>query len=234
MRVLDRTASARRGRPRAARVRAGRSSARSSPAAPRSPCPRRTGTRARSCRRASSTCARDAARSARCRCRTNGSGRRVRSVAARPRADAASRGPSGARRAQAAVAARAIRQRSSGCSSTGTSEASCAQYSNSSRRTGPAVCAVRRVEQLAWVRPEAGKHGQVVAAAEHVDRVELQEPICPMTRRMCRASMRPRRPRVGEALRGERDPPRLRRSQPHSPTLGSAVPTTLARATPAP
>ena len=47
-------------------------------------------------------------------------------------------------RPQASVPARAIRHRRCGCRRTGISEASCPQYSNNSRRIGPAVCAVSR------------------------------------------------------------------------------------------
>ena len=96
-----------------------------------------------------------------------------------------------------------MRQRSSGCRSTGSSDASWPQYSNS--RRGRAVG--EPVEELAAVGPEAAERRQVVGPLEHVDRVDLQQPDVLDHPAQVPAAGLGVGPRLGEALRGEGQPP---------------------------
>ena len=72
----------------------------------------------------------------------------------------------------ASSAARAMRQRRSGCSATGSSDASWPQYSNSRRG---ARWAARSSSAVSY-GPEPAEQRQVVRALEHVDRVDLEQP----------------------------------------------------------
>ena len=96
----------------------------------------------------------------------------------------------------ASSAARAMRQRSSGCSATGSSDASWPQYSNSRRG---ARCAARS-SSARVVRAEPAEQRQVVRALEHVDRVDLQQ------RRRGRARRRSARRRARPPGAGRRSP----------------------------
>ncbi len=206
---------ARAGRPRstgsgspgsapAAPARSGRRAARSAAGPRSSPHRRRTGTRARSCRRASSTWSRGGwagpRRSHRPRSAppggpARGSRRESRGAARTSGWPSRSPWPGCAPSASAGSAA--------GCS--GISDAACPQYSNSSALRTPG----QPVEQVARVRPEAGEDRQVVRADQHVDRVDLQQPH-PVDHPAQVPCVDPAgRPRLGEALGGERDPARL-------------------------
>ena len=93
-----------------------------------------------------------------------------------------------------------------------TCEASCTQYSNSS----PSVGGVG--DQAARVRPEPGEQRQLLAAHQHVDRVDLDQPDPVEHPAQVAAVDPPRRAGIGEALRGERDAARRRKRRRVSAT----------------
>src|ERR1700722_233397 len=61
------------------------------------------------------------------------------------------------------------------------------------------------VDQIVWVGAQAGEQGQVVRAAQHVDRVQLQQPYMGQHATYVACVDPARRARLGEALRGQRD-----------------------------
>ena len=73
--------------------------------------------------------------------------------------------------------------------------------------------------EVAPVRPEAGEQRQLLAAHEHVDRVDLDQADPVEHPADVAAVDAARRPRLGEALGGERDAPR--RSPAESRSTGA-------------
>ena len=125
---------------------------------------------------------------------------------------------------QASSWARCMRQRSSGCVATGSSDASWPQYSNSRRGAYQAALST----SSSGIRPEPAEQRQVVAAGEHVDRVDLQQADL-LQHAPQGVAAGPRRAAVGEALRGQRDPARLGSRQPLPARLDRAIDWFLAR-----